>query len=149
MKDPTVDHIDSNRRNNHYSNLRWIERSINSSIRKIKPKGELNGQHVLIEKEVIEICEMLQENKLNLKQIGEIYGVPKSTISNIKRGRTWTYISKNYNFIKRKQKDKESSKKQREEIKELLFKGLKPTEIIKLGYSKTVVYRVKSSTGSK
>ena len=40
MKDPTINHIDGNILNNHYSNLEWIERSTNSSIRKNKGQGE-------------------------------------------------------------------------------------------------------------
>lgn len=102
MKDPTINHIDSNRINDYYKNLEWLERGANSSLRKIKPKGEINGQSKLTEEEVIEICEMLQEGKLGLKQIGNIYGVAKGTISNIRIGRAWTHISKDYKFPKRK-----------------------------------------------
>ena len=32
MEDPTVDHIDKDRTNNHFSNLRWIERGENARI---------------------------------------------------------------------------------------------------------------------
>ena len=34
IKDPTIDHIDGKILNNYYKNLRWLERGINSSIRK-------------------------------------------------------------------------------------------------------------------
>ena len=107
MKDPTIDHIDSNILNNHYTNLRWLERSENSSIRKERGKslGELNHEAKLKENEVIEICELLMQNKLTLKQIGEIYGVTKFTINNIKRKVNWKHITKGYNFpIKRSNK---------------------------------------------
>lgn len=33
MKDPTVNHIDNNKKNNHFTNLEWLERGINSFIR--------------------------------------------------------------------------------------------------------------------
>ena len=32
MEDPTVDHIDGVRKNNHFSNLRWVERGENARI---------------------------------------------------------------------------------------------------------------------
>ena len=152
MIDPTIDHIDSNVTNNHYSNLRWLERGINSSIRKIKPKGEINGQHILTENEVLEICELLINTNMSLKEIGGLYNVDKSTISNIKRKKTWVYLTKDYKFEIKKQKNKEESKKQREEIKELLLKGNRYTDIVKMGYPKSVVSRVIKifgSTGSR
>lgn len=98
LNDPTVDHIDGNKNNNHYSNLRWIERNVNSSIRKNKGVGENNHEAVLTEKQVIEISELLVQKKYTLKQIGDMYGVHKSTISNIKRKKNWVYLTKYYDF---------------------------------------------------
>ena len=102
IKNITVDHIDGNILNNHYTNLRWLERSTNSSIRKNRNKssGELNHEAKLTEKEVLEISELLMEDKLSLKQIGNIYNVSKYTISNIKRKVNWTTVTKNYTFPK-------------------------------------------------
>ena len=102
IKDPTVDHIDGNIENNFYKNLRWLERSENSSIRKERARslGELNHEAKLNEQQVIEICQLLIENKLSLQEIANIYKVHKSTISNIKRQVKWTHISKNYKFPK-------------------------------------------------
>ena len=71
IKDPTVDHIDGNILNNHYLNLRWLERGINSSIRKNTGLGELNHEAKLTEKEVKEICDLLMLNNLSLTQIAQ------------------------------------------------------------------------------
>lgn len=104
LNDATVDHINGDITLNNYTNLRWVERSLNSSIRKVKPKGELNGSHVLSEVEVLDICKLIIENKITLTDIGIMYGVGKSAISNIKRGKTWAHITKDFNFVIKNQK---------------------------------------------
>ena len=152
MLDATIDHIDGDKLNNHISNLRWLERGENSSIRNIKPNGEINGSHVLNEKQVIEICKLIIKNEMTLKQIGDIYGVEKSTINNIKRGKTWRYLTKEYNFKINKQLNKKDSEIQRENIKNLLMYGIEPKDIINF-YPKSIVYRenkkIFGSTGTK
>lgn len=95
MVDPTVDHADGMKKNNHVSNLRWMERSTNSAIRKNQPIGEKNGAAILTEKEVSEIKWLLENTTLSLRLIGERYGVHKSTISNIKRKKCWVGVPTN------------------------------------------------------
>lgn len=140
MKDATVDHIDGNILNNHYTNLRWLERSDNSKLKHTSYKGENNPSCILTEKEVVEICELLVQGK-SLKLIANLYGVDKSTISNIKRHKNWCYITSKYNFPIKKQKNKQESIKQREEIMKLFNDGIGTKDIIKMGFPNTVVYR--------
>lgn len=98
IKDPTIDHIDTNILNNNYMNLRWIERGTNSSIRQNKGTGELNHEAILTDGKVKKICELIVGKQYTLKQIGDMFGVSKYTISNIKRKVNWKHISKEYNF---------------------------------------------------
>lgn len=102
MKDPTVNHIDSDISNNHYTNLEWMERSLNTSIRKNKGEGENNSQAKLKENQVKEICELLISTNLSLLQISKQYNCSKSTISNIQAKKTWRKITNNYDFSCRK-----------------------------------------------
>ena len=99
IKDPTIDHIDNNILNNYYRNLRWLERSENTRRATKKSQlGEKNNQSVLNEKQVIEICKKLIENKLTLQEIANIFKVHKTTISNIRRKKNWKNICNNFEF---------------------------------------------------
>lgn len=98
MKDPTVDHIDSNINNNHFTNLRWLERGINSSIRKNKGVGSQNHEAKLTEAQVKEICNLLINTNLSFQQIADKFNVDKSTINNIKQHKTWKNITTKYDF---------------------------------------------------
>lgn len=98
MKDPTINHIDGNILNNHYTNLEWLERGINSSIRKNKGQHELNHEAKLTGNQVEEICQLLLTTEYSLREIGQMYGVEKSTIYNIQKQKTWRGISAKYDF---------------------------------------------------
>lgn len=142
LQDPTIDHIDGNILNNDISNLRWLERSENSSCRKNKGQGELNHEAILTNDNVIEICKLLQKG-FQIKDIAKMYNVDKSTISCIKRKKSWTSISKDYEFEIRKIKTKDDAQKQRDEIISFLKQGIEPKDIIKKGYPNSVVWRLK------
>lgn len=83
MKDPTVNHIDGDITNNHYTNLEWMERSVNSSIRSNKGTGELNHEAKLSNDDVLKIVNYIKTTELSFQEIGELFNVNKSTINNI------------------------------------------------------------------
>lgn len=98
IQDPTINHIDGNITNNHFSNLEWMERSKNSSIRFNKGQGSLNHEAKLNEEQVKEICELLVNTNLSYKEIMKKYNITKSTLSGIKNKKHWTQITSQYDF---------------------------------------------------
>lgn len=97
MENPTVDHIDDNRINDHYTNLRWKEHRDNASERTNKGIGEMNSRAVLKEKDVRYIYKLLDDGVLTHEQIGGLYGVTEATIRNIKSGKSWKHL---YNEVR-------------------------------------------------
>lgn len=101
IKDPTINHIDSNILNNHYSNLEWVERGVNSSIRKNKGQGSLNHEAILKEAEVKEICKLIMSTSLSFAKIGEKFNVSKFTINNIVQKKNWKEVTQEYENLKK------------------------------------------------
>ena len=147
MSDITVDHIDGDRTNNYYKNLQWLNRGLNSSKRQNKGIGSNNHEAKLTEKDVIEIANLINEGELTLTEIGKKYRVSKYTVSNIKRKKNWAYLTKNYIFTIKHQKNKQESLKQKDEIINNLIAGVSPVYLIKIGYPSTVVYRYNKKYG--
>ena len=85
MIDPTINHIDGNILNNHYTNLEWMERSVNSAIRNNKGRGIQNHEAKLTNEQVNKICNLLVTTELTLGEISEMYNIGKSTLSRIQR----------------------------------------------------------------
>lgn len=59
-------------------------------------KGENNGNAVLSEKQVIDICELINNGKMSLRKISFKYGVAQNTIVRIKEGTRWRHIGEKY-----------------------------------------------------
>jgi hypothetical protein len=96
-----VDHIDSNRSNNHVSNLQWLTLSENTKEtvkRGRHTKGEMVAQHKLKEDQVIQMCLEIYEARLNKKQsqgIYKKYGIKQSTACRALNGKVWKHLNAN------------------------------------------------------
>lgn len=89
MKDPTINHKDNNKLNNNYKNVEWMERGLNSSIRKEKGIGEKNSQAILNWDIVREIRKLYKNNFGSYQKIATKFGVSKSCIALIIQEKTW------------------------------------------------------------
>lgn len=100
-----VNHIDGNKENNTLSNLEWCTQSENMAhsvkigLRSNMPKGEESSSNILTKEQVIEICEeLMNPDRPSYTQIGKKYGVSKYAIHDIKRKRSWSWLTKQYTF---------------------------------------------------
>lgn len=88
----TVDHIDGDKSNNHYSNLQWVTRAINTqraaATGLINNSGSRNGQAKLTEADIIPI----RTSAATIKELARRYGVREATISNIRNGKRWKHV---------------------------------------------------------
>ena len=55
-------------------------------------RGSLQGQAILIEEDVIKIKEMLDDRIYSHREIAEIYGVTRATITAINMGKNWSWL---------------------------------------------------------
>lgn len=74
-----------------------VKRGVDTSvIHAKKVMGSNNGNSKLLEKQVIEICKLLNEGKLSCTEIAKRYGVTYKTITHIRNGARWDHLSALY-----------------------------------------------------
>nr|DAO30480.1 MAG TPA: homing endonuclease [Caudoviricetes sp.] len=101
-KDLVPDHKDMNKLNNHYTNLEWVTRKVNTNRAFdafVGPVGEKSHLAKMTDDMARKCCELLQQG-LPSGEVAEIVGVSKKTVVHIKAGECWTRISKDYTFPK-------------------------------------------------
>lgn len=141
MLDPTSEHIDGDIDNNNINNLMWMERSKNSSTRLHRGIGEYNHEAKLTETQVLEIADLILANQSTLQDIANKFGVHKSTVSNIKRKKTWTYLLSGYDFPIKNMESKECQQRKKQQVIKLFREGYTPMQITRMGYNNSSVYR--------
>lgn len=144
---PCVNHIDSVRDNNNLTNLEWCtyqENAIHGNrfgfgLEKYI-HGEANNFAIHTEKAIREVCELIVEGYRGV-DIERMTGINKALISDIKRGKRWSSVSKDY-FENESHIAKKSELLSEATVKWICYKiveGLTNSEILKL--TKNVTYR--------
>ena len=95
--------VDGNVQNNTLDNLEWCtirENTIHAYKTGLAhgSKGSKNSQAKLVEKDILDICDLLKQNKFSQKEIAKIYHISSSIISMIANMKIWTHITKNIEF---------------------------------------------------
>lgn len=93
-----VNHIDTNIENNFASNLEWCTPKYNCDYCVLTGnhnpvRGEDNYHAKLSESDVLEIYKLASIGQISQEEIAKIYGVKQITVSNIKMGRSWAWLT--------------------------------------------------------
>jgi hypothetical protein len=108
-----VNHIDGSKDNNRVENLEWVTSKENKEHAwengLYKDVGENHHSTYLTNDLVHTICERMQQGYRN-KEICEEFSLERYIVADIRAGRKWSHISKDYN-IKIKRQNRKSPEK--------------------------------------
>lgn len=132
---PEVNHIDGNKTNNTLSNLEWVTRSQNLkhafAMGLNDSKGTLNGRATIQDEDVLSIYTDLMSGG-QVSTLASKYGVSRGIISNIKRKKSWTHVTKDLPDLVIKHKSNTLTEDIVVYICERLTEGLTPKNILGL-----------------
>lgn len=135
---PFVNHKDGNKLNNSVSNLEWVTHQENmehAKNHKLIHMGDRNSKSKVSEKDVEEICKLMQYGLRNCDIRKEFPNISHAVISSIRIGVCWTHISCKYTIPK---KSRSLSEETAHWICDKLEKKFTTTEILKLTDNKNI-----------
>lgn len=94
-----INHIDGNKKNNNVRNLEWVSRlenmqhAKNNGLIPLPKNCQDHPNSKLNNKQVFTIKKLLLENKLNQRQIADLFCVNKSVISLIHTKKSWVKLA--------------------------------------------------------
>ena len=100
---PEVNHKDGDKSNNKVENLEWVtskenkQHAIETGLARYA-KSEESGACVYTDEQIKNVCELLVENKISIKEISDVTGVSVHTIYGIRSKGVRSDITKNYKF---------------------------------------------------
>lgn len=137
---PEVNHKNGVKYINVVDNLEWatcsenIKHAFDTGL-KFSILGSNNVLSHYTDKQIMKVCELLEKNISN-KNISKRTGVDRKYITDIKKGRRWKHISRNYNI-----KSEKYPEEMKEKIIDLLSDGKTPMQIInEMNLQKTQAY---------
>ena len=88
---PQVNHIDGNKDNNNVNNLEWCTASYNTK-HAFDNNLCIKGEKHHLSKLTIDEVKFIKSSDLSQRKLAKMFGVCKTTISNIKSGLAWSYV---------------------------------------------------------
>ena len=94
---PQVNHIDGVKLNNNLNNLEWVTNAENIRHAYKKglintAKGERHAQSKITKEQVLEIRDIYSKGGLTQEQVGQLFGIDQTHVSDIVNKRSWTHI---------------------------------------------------------
>ena len=142
-----IDHKDCNKHNNFCDNLEYVTSKENhrrAAMNGLYLSGDKHPMNKYSKKQIIKVCEMLENEENTYTDIEKSTGVHRDTVYRIRYGEKWKSISKNYDFSKRFIGNFKTPEKDIKKICLLLNQKIKVPKISKLtGISVHTIYGIK------
>lgn len=113
VREVLVNHKDGNKTNNNIKNLEWCSPTYNNLHcielgSRTQPKGREVHSNILDESAVLEIYRLAHLELESQESIAERFGVKQITVSNIKTGRSWHWLTGHSKTARTLRKDREN-----------------------------------------